>query len=107
MNFAMGMIATAKVITQTEKCSHSNLIQSENQKWVTAIETINASGWVLPSMIIFANKIHCIAWFDNTEISSDWTIAVSDNSWMNNQLNFDWLQSVFKSNTKDYIKGIY
>ena len=42
--FAISMIATAKVITQTDKHSHSNLIQSGNQEWVTVIETINASG---------------------------------------------------------------
>ena len=52
------MIAITKVITQAEKCSHPSLIQPGNQKWVTAIETINASGWVLPSMVIFASKTH-------------------------------------------------
>ena len=106
-DFVMSMVTTAKVITQIEKHSHSNLVQSENQKWVTAIEIINASGWVLSLIIIFASKIYCTAWFKNTEISSDWTIAVSDNNWMNNQLDFNWLQSMFESNTKDCTKGIY
>ena len=58
-------------------------------------------------MIIFASKTHCTNWFDNTEIPSDWTIAINDNGWMNNQLDFDWLQSVFEPNTKDHMKGIY
>ena len=54
----MGMIATAKVITQADKHSCSSLVQSGNQEWVTVIETINAAGWVLPPMVIFASKIH-------------------------------------------------
>ena len=103
----MSMIAITKVITQADKHSHLSLIQSGNQKWVTAIETINASGWVLPLMVIFAGKIHCMNWFENTEISLDWTIAVSDNDWMNDQLGFDWLQFIFKSNIKDCMKGLY
>ena len=76
----MGMIATAKVITQADKHSHPSLIQPGNQEWVTAIETINASGWVLPLMVIFAGKTHHTNWFENTEIPLDWTIEVSDNS---------------------------
>ena len=67
----MGMITTTKVITQAEKCSHSSLVQSRNQEWVTVIEIINASGWVLSSMVIFAGKTHHTAWFENTEIPSD------------------------------------
>ena len=42
--FAMGIVVTTKVITQTNKHTHPSLIQSGNQKWVTVIKTINASG---------------------------------------------------------------
>ena len=58
-------------------------------------------------MVIFAGKTHRTAWFENAEIPSDWTIAVSDNGWTNDQLGFNWLQSVFKPNTKDRTKGVY
>ena len=83
MGFIMSMIATAKVITQTDKCSCLSFVQSGNWKWVTIIEIINASDWVLPLMVIFASKTHHTNWFENTEISLNWTIAVSDNDWMN------------------------
>ena len=105
--FAMGIVATAKVITQADKRSRPSLVQPGNREWVTAIETINASGWVLPPMVIFAGKTHRTVWFENAEIPSDWTIAVSDNGWTNDQLGFDWLQSVFEPNTKDRTKGVY
>ena len=45
----------------------------------------------------FAGKTHRTVWFENAEIPSDWTIAVSDNGWTNDQLGFDWLQSVFET----------
>ena len=47
--FVMGIIATAKVITLAEKQSRPNLVQPGNWEWVTAIECINASGWVFTS----------------------------------------------------------
>ena len=56
----MSMIVTAKIITQTDKHSHLSLVQSRNQKWVTVIETINTTDWVLPSIVIFASKTHYI-----------------------------------------------
>ena len=103
----MGMVATAKVVTQADKRSRPNLVQPGNREWVTAIETINASGWVLPPIVIFAGKTHRTNWFENAEIPTDWTIGVSDNGWTNDQLGFDWLQSVFEPNTKDRTKGAY
>ena len=81
--FIMGIVATAKVITQINKQSHSSLIQSGNCEWVITIETINVSDWVLPSMIIFAGKTHHTNWFINADLSLDWMIAVSDNGWTN------------------------
>lgn len=96
------MIATAKVITQADKHSHPSLVQPGNWEWVTVIETINAAGWVLPPMIIFAGKTHHTVWFEDTNLPLNWTIAVSDNGWTTDALGFEWLQSVFEPNTKDH-----
>ena len=105
--FTISIIAITKVIIQIYKHICSNLIQPGNQKWITVIKTINASGWVLSSIVIFASKIYHTNWFDNTKISLNWTIAISNNNWTNDQLSFDWLQSVFKLNIKDHTKSIY
>ena len=105
--FAMGMIATARVVTQAERQSRPNLVQPGNREWVTAIETISASGWVLPPMVIFAGKTHRTNWFEDTNLPSDWMIGVSPNGWTTDELGFEWLQSVFEPNTKDRTKGVY
>ena len=44
--FQIGVISTAKVITAAERaCTVS--IQPGNREWVTVIELVNATGWIL------------------------------------------------------------
>ena len=103
----MSMIATARIITQNSIKGCPFLVQPGNWEWVTIIEAINSYGWILPPMIIFAGKTHRTNWFQNTQLPSDWTIAVSNNGWTTDQLGFQWLQSVFEPHTKDRTKGTY
>ena len=84
----MNMIVTAKVITQADKHSCLNLVQFGNWEWVIVIEIINAAGWVLPFMVIFASKTHCMVWFENINLLLNWTIAVNDNDWITDALEF-------------------
>ena len=56
--FAMGLCATAKVITGSDRYSRPYLLQPGNREWVTAIESVNAMGWALPSYIIFKAKAY-------------------------------------------------
>ena len=105
--FVMGIIATAKVITLAEKQSRPNLVQPGNREWVTAIECINISSWVLPPMVIFAGKTHRTIWYKEYRIPLDWTFVISDNGWTNDQLGFQWLELVFNLYTKARTKGTY
>lgn len=54
----MGIIATTRVVTGSEKNLRPNLIQPGNREWVTVIEGVNASGWFLPPMFILKGKNH-------------------------------------------------
>jgi hypothetical protein len=57
--FQMGVASTAKVITGSHhNTSRVRALQPGNREWVTSIETINAAGWALPPMIIFAGKVY-------------------------------------------------
>jgi hypothetical protein len=52
--FAMGVIATAKVVTSSEaKSSRPKTTQPGNREWVSIIQGINSYGWALPPFIIF------------------------------------------------------
>jgi hypothetical protein len=46
---------------------------------VTAIEAVNATGWVLPPQIILAAKQHQSKWY--SMIPKDYQLCVSDNGW--------------------------
>ena len=56
--FAMGLVATAKVVTRAEMTGWPFLVQPGNREWVTSIECINSSEWALPSCITFKGKVH-------------------------------------------------
>ena len=77
--FAMGLIATAKVVTRAEYYSQRAILQPGNREWDTAIESISASGFVLPPCIIFKGKNYIECWFDN--LPKDWRFEVSQNGW--------------------------
>ena len=77
--YAMGLVATAKVVTRAEMTGHPFLVQPENQEWVTSIECINSSEWALPPCIIFKRKVHIEAWYQDKALPHDWRIEVSQN----------------------------
>lgn len=103
--FAMGLIATAKVITRAEYYGRRSLLQPGNREWVTGIECTNASGWALPPCIIFKGKVFIEAWFDN--LPDDWRFEVSPNGWTSDEIGLRWLQKLFIPSTIARTKGKY
>ncbi|KKA21666.1 hypothetical protein T310_4295 [Rasamsonia emersonii CBS 393.64] len=66
--FAMGLCATSKVITRSDVYGRPKLLQPGNREWVTAIESVCATGWSLPTYIIFKAKElqdACLRWLKN------------------------------------------
>jgi hypothetical protein len=54
----MGVIATAKVVTRTDRAGRPRIVQPGNREWVTIIEAINALGVAIPPLIIFEARMH-------------------------------------------------
>ena len=103
--FAMGLTATAKVITRAEYYGRRPVLQPGNREWVTVVESISASGWALPPTIIFKAKLYHYAWFDN--LPGDWRFEVSANGWTTDEIGLRWLQKCFIPATNSRIKGKY
>lgn len=103
--FAMGLTATAKVITRSEYYGRRSLLQPGNREWVTAIETISASGWALPPCIIFKGKVFVESWFD--DVPGNWHFEVSPNGWTSDEIGLQWLQKLFIPSTITHMKGKY
>jgi hypothetical protein len=64
-SFAIGLYATARVVTRSDRYTRPKLLQPGNREWVTAIEATNSTGWAVPSYVIFkAKKNVRLGWFD-------------------------------------------
>ena len=102
----MGVIATAKVVTGTDRAGRPRTVQPGNQEWVTIIECINALGGSIPPLIIFKAVMHQAAWYEDNIIPHDWSIGVSENGWTTNEIGLTWLK-LFHEHTKDRVVGTH
>lgn len=102
---AMDLIATAKVVTRSEYYGRRAILQPGNRELVTAIESISASGFVVPPCIIFKGKAYIEGWFDS--LPKDWRFEVSQNDWTTDEIGLPWLEKLFIPATSARTKGKY
>jgi hypothetical protein len=105
--FAMGLTATAKVITRSEFSGRRSVLQPGNQEWVTSIEATSAGGWALPPCVIFKGKVFMHAWFEDEAIPNDWRFEVSDSGWTSDEIGVRWLREHFIPYTNSRKIGRY
>jgi hypothetical protein len=104
--FAMGVIATAKVVTSSEAKSRPKTIQPGNREWVSIIQGVNSYGWALPPFIIFKAQNHLSAWYEDSGLPDDWVITLSENGWTSNSIGYEWIQH-FDRHTSTRTIGTY
>ncbi|KJZ69566.1 hypothetical protein HIM_11044 [Hirsutella minnesotensis 3608] len=104
--FQMGVAATARVLTRSDRRGRAILTQPGNREWVTVIESINCQGWALPAKVIFQGKLHQASWYESG-VPDDWHIAVSENGWTSDDLALNWLKEVFDPNTRRRTVGTH
>jgi hypothetical protein len=102
--FMMGVAATSKVVTSSERVGRAVVVQPGNREWVTVIECVNALGWSLPAFVILAGKVHQSSWY--CDLPLDWTVGVSDNGWTTDQLGVEWVKH-FNQHTAARTAGVY
>jgi hypothetical protein len=104
--FAMGVIATAKVVTSSKAKNRPKTTQPGNREWVSIIQGVNSYGWALPPFIIFKAQNHLSAWYEDSELPEDWVITLSENGWTTNLIAYEWIKH-FNQNTKGRTIGNY
>ena len=105
--YAMGLTATAKVVTRADMYGRRQVIQPGNREWVTSIECVNSMGWGLPPCIIFKGSVHIEAWYQEPKLPPNWRIEVSPNGWTSDEIGLCWLQKVFIPETSGRKTGRY
>jgi hypothetical protein len=103
----MGVIATAKVVTSTDRQGRPRTVQPGNREWVTIIKAISANGFIPPPLVIVEAVMHQLAWYENGLIPLDWSVAVSEKGWTSNEIGLYWLEHVFNKHTKSRTVGTY
>ena len=104
--FAMGVIATAKVVTSVESRNRPKTAQPGNREWVSIIQGINSYGWAIPPFIIFKAQNHLSAWYEESSLPQDWVITLSENGWTTNEIGYEWIQH-FDKYTRSRTIGKY
>jgi hypothetical protein len=103
--FQMGVIATAKVVTGTDRAGRPRTTQPGNREWVTCIEAINTRGFTIPPLIILEALMHQAGWYET--LPEGWSISVSENGWTTNEIGLYWLKNIFDKNTIGCTIGRY
>jgi len=100
IGFQKGDIGSAKVVTACDGPKYH--IQPGDRDWVTVIECINSAKRSIPAMVIYKGKVFQNIWFDaDAGVPKNWTVAISETGWTNNQLGLLWLKNVFEPNTRN------
>lgn len=86
--FMMGLIATAKVVTASERRHRPKAVQLGSREWITAGNQCSTLGY--PTFVIFSGQCHLSAWYSD-DIPKDWVLARSNKGWTTNELGFEWL----------------
>src|SRR6201999_259812 len=68
---------------------------------------IGVRGPPAPPLIIFEAVMHQESWYTDGIIPPDWSIAVSENGWTNNEIGLYWLQQIFYKHTSVRTRGRY
>ncbi len=99
-DFVMRIASKCRVICFKEQLS--TMTQDNNWEWVSLIKCVSSDEVILRAWFIFKDKMHLKVWFDalknveDVEKAKKSHITVSDNEWISNEINLDWLQKCFE-----------
>jgi len=85
----LGHAASSKVVVPANKAKSNFVTHDGNRETITVIESITASGELLPPVIIFPGKNFLVGWIrDNGDLPKDWVIALSHNGWTDAEIGY-------------------
>lgn len=82
------------------------LMDPDNRKYISSVESISAGERDIPPMIILAGKQILKRWAVGNDLDDDVLFAVSDTGYSNDDLAMDWLRH-FNAHSKKTQKGAW
>jgi hypothetical protein len=89
--FRIGIGGKQKVITRNAR-RRAFAQSSTTRDYVTVVECVSADKKVLPPFIILPGKNIMEAWVINTDMPEDYSLAVSDSGYSNDELCLHWVK---------------
>ena len=102
--FMKGISDNVKVIISRND-KEAFTIQPGNKDWVSIVECISTTDYVLPPFVIFPGQQIQQSWTDKT-IDGNTVIRVSENGWTNQEIGLEWLKH-FDQHTEQRTTGRY
>jgi hypothetical protein len=103
--FRIGTGGKQRIITRNTRW-RCFVPSSTNREFVTVVECISASQHVLPLMVILPGKTLLEVYIENTDMPGDFSLAVSESGYTNDDLCFHWLKH-FEQQSAKRPKGEY
>jgi hypothetical protein len=92
--FAVGTSQASRALVNVRDKSSWKKIQGR-QEWITAIEVVDAAGFVGPPLLIFKSKHLSTAWVPD-HAPPDWSFTTSKSGWTSDSHGYQWLTEVFE-----------
>jgi len=92
--FAVGTSQASRALVNVRDKSSWKKIQGR-QEWITAIEVVDAAGFVGPPLLIFKSKHLSTAWVPD-HAPPDWRFTTSKSGWTSDSHGYQWLTEVFE-----------
>ncbi|PWW73879.1 hypothetical protein C7212DRAFT_53567, partial [Tuber magnatum] len=92
LGIALGVCGNSMILSGSRKPKTYKQVP-ENQRWVSAIESICTMGYYIHLLVLFKDKQVQILWFIANNIS-DWLIMTTLKGWTLNVMALRWLNEV-------------
>jgi hypothetical protein len=81
-----------EIAIQMNRPESPDLIQRRDREFVTVIQSICAAGYATPPFIIYKDRVHLSAWYEEANIPCNWKFSVSKSGLTSNALGLEWFK---------------
>ena len=102
----MGIGGSQWVVTMRIGEDAAQSASNTNRESCTLIECVSDDGWVLSPFIILSAKVHLEKWYTNTQVPDNYSVALSDTGYNNDEISIEWMKH-FEKSTCARQKGVH